>query len=442
MTFPSEQHWIRSQQIAQKIAIAVALIGGRAAYAQASATSSLNSGDTAWMLMASALVLLMTPGLALFYGGMVRRKNVLSTFMYSFFTMALVTVQWVVVGYSLAFGTTKGGWIGGLDYVFLRGMAPQLKGSLPHLAFMAFQLKFAIITPALITGAFVERMKFRAYVLFALLWSTLVYDPVAHWTWADGGWLAQLGVLDFAGGTVVHWTAGLSALVCALYIGKRLGYGKERFIPHDLTMTLAGAGLLWFGWFGFNAGSALAAGQNAALAFATTHIAAAAAALSWVVAEWILRGKPTLLGFASGLVAGLVAITPNAGFVSPSAALVIGLLAGVVCYSAVLIKEKFRYDDSLDAWGVHGIGGMLGALLVGVFAQKALNPAGADGLLAGNPALIGKQALGLLAAGIWTALVTTGILFVVDKTIGLRVSEEEEREGLDASEHGEAGYTQ
>jgi len=442
MTFPSEQHWIRSQRIAQKIAIAAALIGGRTAYAQASATSSLNSGDTAWMLMASALVLLMTPGLALFYGGMVRRKNVLSTFMYSFFTMALVTVQWVVVGYSLAFGTTKGGWIGGLDYLFLRGMAPQLKGSLPHLAFMAFQLKFAIITPALITGAFVERMKFRAYVLFALLWSTLVYDPVAHWTWADGGWLAQLGVLDFAGGTVVHWTAGLSALVCALYIGKRLGYGKERFIPHDLTMTLAGAGLLWFGWFGFNAGSALAAGQNAALAFATTHIAAAAAALSWVVAEWILRGKPTLLGFASGLVAGLVAITPNAGFVSPSAALVIGLLAGVVCYSAVLIKEKFRYDDSLDAWGVHGIGGMLGALLVGVFAQKALNPAGADGLLAGNPALIGKQALGLLAAGIWTALVTTGILFVVDKTIGLRVSEEEEREGLDASEHGEAGYTQ
>src|SRR5713101_2725213 len=441
MTFPSEQHWIRSQRIAQKIAIAAALIGGRTAYAQASATSSLNSGDTAWMLMASALVLLMTPGLALFYGGMVRRKNVLSTFMYSFFTMALVTVQWVVVGYSLAFGTTKGGWIGGLDYVFLRGMAPQLKGSLPHLAFMAFQLKFAIITPALITGAFVERMKFRAYILFALLWSTLVYDPVAHWTWADGGWLAQLGVLDFAGGTVVHWTAGLSALVCALYIGKRLGYGKERFIPHDLTMTLAGAGLLWFGWFGFNAGSALAAGQNAALAFATTHIAAAAAALSWVVAEWILRGKPTLLGFASGLVAGLVAITPAAGFVSPAASLVIGALAGAVCYAAVLLKEKFHYDDSLDAWGVHGVGGMLGALLVGVFAQKVLNPSGADGLLAGNVALIGKQAGGLLAVGVYAGLLTLGILVLLEKTVGLRVTEDEEREGLDGSQHGEAGYT-
>ncbi len=431
---------IRSPRIASLICVVVALFTGQAAHAQASA-ATLNSGDTAWMLMASALVLLMTPGLALFYGGMVRRKNVLSTFMYSFFTMALVTIQWVVVGYSLAFGTSQGGFIGGLDYVFLRGMAPQLKGSLPHLAFMAFQLKFAIITPALITGAFVERMKFSSYVLFALLWSTLVYDPVAHWTWGEGGWLAQLGVLDFAGGTVVHWTAGLSALVCALFIGKRLGYGKERFIPHDMTMTLAGAGLLWFGWFGFNAGSALAAGQNAALAFATTHIAAAAAAMSWVVAEWALRGKPTLLGFASGLVAGLVAITPNAGYVSPVAALVIGLLAGVICYSAVLFKEKLHYDDSLDAWGIHGVGGMLGALLVGVFAQKALNPSGADGLLAGNPGLLGKQLIGLLAAGVWTGLITLGILFVVDKAIGLRVSDDEEREGLDASEHGEAGYT-
>src|SRR5262252_3648133 len=440
MPYRRKQQWIRPQRIANLLLFAVAVLSSRAAHAQASA-AALNSGDTAWMLMASALVLLMTPGLALFYGGMVRRKNVLSTMMYSFFTMGLVTVQWVLLGYSLAFGTSQGGFIGGLDYLFLRGMAPQLKGSLPHLAYMAFQLKFAIITPALITGAFVERMKFSAYVLFALLWSTLVYDPVAHWTWADGGWLAQLGVLDFAGGTVVHSTAGLSALVCALFIGNRLGYGKERFIPHDMTMTLAGAGLLWFGWFGFNAGSALAAGQNAALAFATTHIAAAAAAMSWVLAEWIYRGKPTLLGFASGLVAGLVAITPNAGFVGPMAALVIGLLAGVVCYSAVLFKEKLHYDDSLDAWGVHGVGGMLGALLVGVFAEKALNPAGADGLIAGNPALIGKQAIGLLAAGIWTALLTLGILFVVDKAVGLRVSDEEEREGLDASEHGEAGYT-
>src|SRR5215469_5993090 len=353
------QQWIRSSRIATLLVV-VALFNGQVAHAQASA-ATLNSGDTAWMLMASALVLLMTPGLALFYGGMVRRKNVLSTMMYSFFTMGLVTVQWVLVGYSLAFGTSQGGFIGGLDYLFLRGMAPQLKGSLPHLAYMAFQLKFAIITPALISGAFVERMKFSAYVLFLLLWSTLVYDPVAHWTWADGGWMANFGVLDFAGGTVVHWNAGLSALICALIIGKRLGYGRERFIPHNLPMTLTGAGLLSFGWFGFNAGSALAAGQNAALAFVTTHTAAAAAALSWMFTEWVVRKKPTLLGFASGLVAGLVAITPAAGFVSPGAALVIGALAGVVCYAAVLLKEKFQYDDSLDAWGVHGVGGMLGA---------------------------------------------------------------------------------
>jgi Amt family ammonium transporter len=258
------------------------------AWAQANAPN-LNSGDTAWMLISSALVLLMTPGLALFYGGMVRRKNVLATFMYSYLALALITVQWVVFGYSLAFGQSQGGLIGGLNYVLLAGMAPQLKGSLPHLAFVAFQLKFAIITPALISGAFVERMKFSAYALFLFLWSTLVYDPVAHWTWADGGWMANFGVLDFAGGTVVHWTAGLSALICALFIGKRLGYGRERFIPHNLPMTLTGAGLLSFGWFGFNAGSALSAGQNAALAFINTHISAATAALSWIAAEWIFR---------------------------------------------------------------------------------------------------------------------------------------------------------
>src|SRR5499427_8604490 len=388
MPYRRKQQWIRPQRIANLLLFAVAVLSSRAAHAQASA-AALNSGDTAWMLMASALVLLMTPGLALFYGGMVRRKNVLSTMMYSFFTMGLVTVQWVLVGYSLAFGTSQGGFIGGLDYLFLRGMAPQLKGSLPHLAYMAFQLKFAIITPALITGAFVERMKFSAYVLFALLWSTLVYDPVAHWTWADGGWMASLGVLDFAGGTVVHWNAGLSALVCALFIGKRVGYGRDKFIPHDLPMTITGAGLLWFGWFGFNAGSALSAGQIAALAFSTTHIAAASGAMAWVVAEWVFRRKPTLLGFVSGLVAGLVAITPAAGFVSPAASLLIGAAAGLVCWGAVQLKERrFHYDDSLDAWGVHGVGGFLGALLVGVFSRKALNPAGADGLLAGDPSLL------------------------------------------------------
>ena len=394
----------------------VAVLLGGAARAQA-AEATADSGDTAWMLISSALVLLMTPGLALFYGGMVRKKNVLATFMYSHFALALVTVQWICFGYSLAFGKTHGGLIGGGDYLFLQGVVPQLKGSIPHLAFMAFQLKFAIITPALISGAFVERMKFSAYVLFTLLWSTLVYDPVAHWTWAEGGWMAKLGVLDFAGGTVVHWTAGLSALVCALVVGKRLGYGKERYFPHNLTMTVTGAGLLWFGWFGFNAGSALAAGQNAALAFVTTHVSAAAAAMSWVLAEWALRRKPTLLGFVSGLVAGLI------------------------CYGAVLMKERLHYDDSLDAWGVHGVGGMLGALLVGVFAQKALNPAAADGLLAGDAVLLGKQALGILAVGAYTTAVTFGILWVVKKLVGLRVSEDEEREGLDATQHGEAGYT-
>ncbi|PTL83994.1 ammonium transporter [Vitiosangium sp. GDMCC 1.1324] len=429
--------WVRGSR---RLAPVLCLLLAGLAHAQA-AEPVADSGDTAWMLVASALVLLMTPGLALFYGGMVRRKNVLATFMYSFFALALVTVQWVLFGYSLAFGKSHGGLIGGGDYLLLEKVALEAKGSIPHLVFMAFQLKFAIITPALISGAFVERMKFSAYVLFILLWSTLVYDPVAHWTWAEGGWLLKLGVLDFAGGTVVHWTAGLSALLCALYVGKRVGYGRERFIPHDLPMTVMGAGLLWFGWFGFNAGSALSAGKVAALAFVTTHVAAGAAALSWTAAEWFLRRRPTLLGFVSGLVAGLVAITPAAGYVSPAASLAIGLIAGVVCYGAVLLKEKLHYDDALDAWGVHGVGGLLGALLVGVFSQASLNPSGADGLLHGNPVLLGKQALAVLAVGAYTAVVTLGILKLVDKVLGLRVSEEEERMGLDSTQHGEAAYT-
>jgi Amt family ammonium transporter len=305
---------------------------------------------------------------------------------------------------------------------------------------MAFQMKFAIITPALIAGAFVERMKFSAYVIFALLWTTLVYDPVAHWTWADGGWLAGLGVLDFAGGTVVHLTAGISALVCALVIGKRLNYPKEKHPPHNLTMTVTGGGLLWFGWFGFNAGSALAANAVAAQAFVTTHVSAGAAATSWVVAEWIHRKKPTMFGFVSGLVAGLVAITPAAGYVSVPASLVIGALSGVVCYGAVLLKEKLHYDDSLDAFGVHGVGGILGALLTGVFAQKVLNAAGNDGLLAGNPKQFLMQAVGVLAAGAYAAILTYGILKLVDKLVGLRVAPDEEREGLDMTQHGESGY--
>jgi Amt family ammonium transporter len=401
----------------------------------------LNSGDTAWMLVSAAFVLFMTPGLALFYGGMVRKKNVLSTFMFVHFALALVTLQWVTFGYSLAFGSSHGGFIGGLDHLFLEGLAGQDRGNIPHLVFMAFQMKFAIITPALIAGAFVERMKFSAYVLFTLLWTTLVYDPVAHWTWAEGGWLFELGVLDFAGGTVVHLTAGIAALVCVAVIGPRLNYPREKHLPHNLTMTVTGGGLLWFGWFGFNAGSALGANQLAGLAFVTTHCSAAAAALSWVLVEWWHRKRPTMLGFVSGLVAGLVAITPAAGFVSVAASVAIGLAAGAVCYGAVLLKERLHYDDSLDAFGVHGVGGILGALLTGVFAQKALNEAGRDGLLAGAFDQLGLQALGIGAAAAYSAVLTWLILKLVDRMVGLRVTPDEEREGLDPSQHGESGYT-
>jgi Amt family ammonium transporter len=305
---------------------------------------------------------------------------------------------------------------------------------------MAFQMKFAIITPALIAGAFVERLKFSAYVVFTLLWTTLVYDPIAHWTWAEGGWLYKLSVLDFAGGTVVHLTAGVSALVCALIVGPRLGYPKEKWPPHNLTMTVTGGGLLWFGWFGFNAGSALAANGLAALAFANTHVSAGTAAMSWVFAEWIHRKRPTMLGFVSGLVAGLVAITPAAGFVGVPASVAIGALAGTICYAAVLQKERFKYDDSLDAFGVHGVGGMLGALLTGVFAEKALNPAGQDGLIAGNGRQVLLQFVAVAAAGIYSVVVTYVILRVVDRVIGLRPSIDDEREGLDTTQHGESGY--
>jgi Amt family ammonium transporter len=408
--------------------------------ARADPAPGLDTGDTAWLLVSSAFVLLMTPGLALFYGGMVRKRNVLSTFMFVHFALAIITVQWVLVGYSLAFGRSHGGLIGGFDYVGLRGMVGTLRGTVPTLAFMAFQMKFAIITPALIAGAFVERMRFAPYVVFALAWSTLVYDPVAHWAWADGGWLLRLGVLDFAGGTVVHLTAGIAALVCALVIGKRRGYPREKHPPHNLTMTVIGGGLLWFGWFGFNAGSALSANAVAALAFVTTHVSAASAALAWVLVEWWHRGKPTMLGFVSGLVAGLVAITPAAGYVSPAASLFIGAAAGAACYGAVQLKERWHYDDSLDAFGVHGVGGILGALLTGVFAQKALNPGGADGLLAGNPAQLGKQLVGILVVGAYSALLTYGLLKLIDRTMGLRAAKDDELEGLDASQHGESGY--
>ncbi len=401
---------------------------------------SLDTGDTAWLLVSSAFVLFMTPGLALFYGGMVRRRNVLSTFMFVHFALAIISLQWVLFGYSLAFGRSHGGAIGGFDMVMLRGVGLELHKTVPHLAFMAFQMKFAIITPALIAGAFVERMKFSAYVAFALLWTTLVYDPVAHWAWSEGGWLYRLGVLDFAGGTVVHLTAGVAALVCALVVGKRVGFPREKAPPHNLTMTVTGAGLLWFGWFGFNAGSALGANALAALALVTTHVSASAAALSWVLVEWRHRGRPTMLGFVSGLVAGLVAITPAAGFVTVGSSMLIGLASGAACYGAVLLKERWHYDDSLDAFGVHGVGGILGALLTGVFATKAVNADGADGLLAGNPVQLLKQLAGVLAAGAYSAGVTWALLKVVDRWIGLRVSVDDEREGLDESQHGESGY--
>lgn len=408
--------------------------------ALADGAAHIDTGDTAWLLVSSAFVLFMTPGLALFYGGMVRRRNVLSTFMFVHFALAIITLQWVLFGYSLAFGRSHGGVIGGFEMALLQDVGSEVHKTVPHMAFMAFQMKFAIITPALIAGAFVERMKFSAYVVFALLWTTLVYDPVAHWAWADGGWLLRLGVLDFAGGTVVHLTAGIAALVCALVIGKRVGFPREKAPPHNLTMTVTGGGLLWFGWFGFNAGSALGANALAALALVTTHVSASAAALSWVLVEWKHRGRPTMLGFVSGLVAGLVAITPAAGYVTVGSSALIGLASGAVCYGAVLLKERWHYDDSLDAFGVHGVGGILGALLTGVFATKAVNPDGGDGLLAGNPMLFAKQVAAVLIVGAYSAAVTWVLLKLVDRLVGLRVSEDDEREGLDETQHGESGY--
>jgi len=400
----------------------------------------IDAGDTAWLLVSAALVLLMTPALALFYAGMVNRKNVLATIMHSMAAIPLLSLKWCLFGYSLAFGPSKWGVIGGLDYVGLRGLADDVRGTVPTLAFAAFQMMFAVITPALISGAFAERMKFSAYLLFTLLWSTFVYDPVAHWVWAEGGWLFKMGALDFAGGTVVHLTAGISALVCAIVIGKRVGYPHRKSVPHNLTMTITGAGLLWFGWFGFNAGSALSSGKLAALAFVTTHLGAAAGAVGWLVVETTHRGKPTALGIASGLVAGLVAITPASGFVAPWAAIVIGFVAGGLCYFAVLQKDRFGYDDSLDAFGVHGVGGLAGAVLTGVFAEKALNDAGANGAAFGNPHQLWVQLAACAAAGGYALVVTWGILKVIAATVGLRVTAHHEHEGLDAVLHGEEGY--
>jgi Amt family ammonium transporter len=405
----------------------------------------IDKGDTAWLLTSSALVLMMTaPGLALFYGGMVRQKNALATLMQSFIIMAVISIQWVLWGYSLAFGPDHGGLIGGLDWIGLRGVGQEpfetYSKTVPHQAFMLFQMMFAIITPALITGAFAERKKFSAFLLFTVLWATFVYDPLAHWVWGDGGWLKQLGALDFAGGTVVHISSGVSALVCAIVLGRRRGYGHQPMQPHNLPLTVIGAALLWVGWFGFNAGSALEASGLAASAFLTTNTAAAAAALGWMFTEWTMRGKPTVLGAASGAVAGLVAITPAAGFVGPVSAIVIGALGGALCYTACNLKSKLGYDDSLDVVGVHGVGGTWGALATGLFATTSVNAAGGDGLFFGNPGQLWTQVVAVAATFALAIVGTWVILKVVDALVGLRVSEEDEVIGLDLSQHSETAY--
>jgi Amt family ammonium transporter len=403
--------------------------------AMARAAESANPGDTAWMLVSSALVLIMMPGLALFYAGMVRSKNVLSTSMHTFAALGIIGVQWVVIGYSLAFGG-EGTFIGGFGNMFLSGITPDsVTGTIPTYVFVMFQGMFAIITPALISGAVAGRMKFSSYCIFIVLWATLVYDPLAHWVWGDGGWLLEMGALDFAGGTVVHLSSGLSALLVAIFLGKRHGFPHERMAPHNLPMTLLGAGLLWFGWFGFNAGSALAAGGSAALAFTTTQTAAAAGALSWMLVEWRFTGKPSALGAASGIVAGLVVITPAAGFVLPGWALVMGLMAGAVCYGGVMLKHKLGYDDSLDAFGVHGVGGAFGAVVTGIFATV-----GATSLITGDLHQLWIQIVGVLAAGAYAAIVTFALLWILKKTIGLRVTRDEEVMGLDQTLHSESGY--
>jgi Amt family ammonium transporter len=416
----------------------------RAASAQEeAAAATINNGDVAWMLTSSAIVLMMTiPGLALFYGGLVRGKNVLSILMHCFITAALVSVTWVLWGYSLAFGPDHGGIVGDLSRFGLRNLADVWPGyAIPEQTFMVFQLMFAIITPALVVGSFAERMKFSAFFLFVLLWSTFVYSPLAHWVWATGGWLFDRGALDFAGGTVVHISSGTSALVAAAMIGRRRGFGSEPMPPHNLPFTVTGAALLWVGWFGFNAGSALGANALATLAFVNTNTATGAAVLGWMASEWIGRGKPTALGAASGAVAGLVAITPAAGFVEPWASIVIGFVAGILCYKACNWKHRIGYDDALDVVGVHGVGGTWGALATGLFATVAVNSAGKDGLFYGNPGQLLIQGTGILATYALAISGTFVILGIVNSVVGLRVSEDDEESGLDLALHSESAYT-
>lgn len=407
----------------------------------------MNSGDTAWVLMSTALVFLMTiPGLAFFYGGLVRRKNVLSILMQCFIILCVISLQWVLFGYSLAFGPDFHGIIGKLDWAGLRGVGglpnPDYAATIPHSVFMIFQAMFAVITPALIIGSYAERVKFSAFLLFTLLWTTFVYDPLAHWVWGTGGWLKAMGALDFAGGIVVHVSSGISALVLAVLLGKRIGYNHKPIRPHNLPFTVLGAALLWFGWFGFNAGSALAADGLAANAFITTNTAAATAGLTWAAIEWWHSGSPTILGAATGAVAGLVAITPACGFVNPMNAIFIGMIVALVCYLAIaVIKSKFGYDDTLDAFGVHGVGGIWGTIATGLFAEKAVNAAGANGLFFGNMHQLLVQGLLLIMTITFAALMTWVIYKIVDGIIGMRVEEKSEIVGLDLTQQSEAAYT-
>ena len=417
---------------------AIGLIGGLCALAQpALAADELNTGDTAWMLTSSLLVLMMTiPGIALFYGGMVRKKNVLATLMQSFAVCCMATIIWMVIGYSLAF-SGDGPFVGDLGQLFLKGMGVgSMSGTIPESVFMMFQMTFAIITPALITGAVAERIKFSSLMVFLGLWQIIVYAPVCHWVWGSGGFLGSAGVMDFAGGTVVHINSGVAALVLCMVLGKRIGYGQENLAPHNLVLTVIGASLLWVGWFGFNAGSELAADGRAGMAMAVTQIATAAAALAWMAAEWMMRGKPSVLGIASGAVAGLVAITPAAGFVLPGGALVLGLIAGIGCFLAVMwLKLKLGYDDALDVFGIHGVGGIIGALLTGVFAAEAVS--GTPGMLEGNAAQIIPQLYGVGVTIAYSGIVTFVLVKIVGAFMGLRVKEDDEREGLDVTLHGE-----
>ena len=407
----------------------------------------MNSGDTAWVLMSTALVLLMTiPGLAFFYGGLVRRKNVLSILMQCFIILCVISLQWVLFGYSLAFGPDFHGIIGNLSWAGLSGVGPlpnaDYAATIPHSVFMIFQMMFAVITPALIIGAYAERVKFPAFLLFTILWATFVYDPLAHWVWGTGGWLKSLGALDFAGGIVVHVSSGISALVLAVLLGRRIGYNHKPIRPHNLPFTVLGGALLWFGWFGFNAGSALAADGIAANAFITTNTATAAAGLTWALIEWWHNGTPTILGTVTGAVAGLVAITPACGFVNPMNAMIIGMMVAVICYLAVsVIKGKLGYDDSLDAFGVHGVGGIFGTIATGIFAQKAVNAAGNDGLLFGNVHQFLVQGFIVIVTVAFAASMTFIIFKIVDALVGMRVEEKNEIVGLDLTQQSEAAYT-